>query len=312
MWTKKGLAFNVDDYKREGIQSHAGIPFAFHIKDNLFRIYYSSRNAAGKSLPYYINCEINKGDIKFLDTPVGPLLELGELGTFDDSGMMPTCVLRHNKQVYMYYIGWNPQVTVSYRLSIGLAISDDDGKTFRRYSKAPICDRSLEEPFFNTAPFVIIENDKWRMWYISCTQWQIIKNYPEPSYHVKYAESNDGIHWNKQGVVCLDYDERAKALGRPCVIKIGEKYQMYFSYRDTTDYRTSAQHGYKIGLAVSDDGIKWQKKYDETGIALSETGWDSMMMEYCHVFEHQNMLYMIYNGNDFGKEGFGYAVTDKK
>ena len=57
-------------------------------------------------------------------------------------------------------------------------------------------------------------------------------------------------------------------------------------------------------------GINWKKKYSETGIELSEIGWDSLMMEYCHVFSHKGISYMIYNGNEFGKEGFGYATQD--
>ena len=193
MWQKKGLVFDINQYKSETIQSdmHPFL-FALQIKDKLFYIYYSSRNKAGKSLPYYVTCNIENGLIEILGEPSVPLLDLGEPGTFDDSGMMPSCLIRHDEKIYMYYIGWNPQVTVSYRLSIGLAISTDGGKSFSRYSKGPVCDRSLEEPFFNTAPFVMIENGLWRMWYISCTQWQTINNYPEPSYHVKYAESKDG------------------------------------------------------------------------------------------------------------------------
>ena len=128
-----------------------------------------------------------------------PILSLGKLGTFDDSGIMPSCIVTHERKKYMYYIAWNPQVTVSYRLSIGLAISEDGGQTFFKFSEGPVCDRSVYEPYFNTAPFVLIENGIWRMWYISCTEWLMIKNYPEPKYHVKYCESLDGIQWNKKG-----------------------------------------------------------------------------------------------------------------
>src|ERR1700690_3307561 len=101
MWQKKGLVFDINKYKNENIQSHASIPFAFQIERNSFRIYYSSRNKQGKSLPYYINCEIENGIIKLIGEPVGPLFDLGELGTFDDSGIMPTSVLRHGDLIYM-------------------------------------------------------------------------------------------------------------------------------------------------------------------------------------------------------------------
>ena len=62
------------------------------------------------------------------------------------------------------------------------------------------------------------------MWYISCTGWNLINNYPEPSYHVKYAESKDGIIWSKNNLVCIDYDIHAEAIGRPSVLKDDEIY----------------------------------------------------------------------------------------
>ncbi len=308
MWAKKGILFKVNDHQNEFIKSHASIPFAYHIKENHFRIYFSSRNENGKSLPYFIDSIISNGVIKLIGTIKGPLLDFGKLGSFDDSGIMPSCIVKKGHITYMYYIGWNPQVTVSYRLSIGLAISYDGGLNFKRYCEGPICDRSINEPYFNTAPFVLFDEGKWKMWYISCTSWEIINNYPEPSYHIKYAESDDGINWNQQSVVCIDYDEQAKALGRPSVLKQNDTYEMYFSYRKIDKYRVSANSGYKIGMALSSDGINWEKAYNKTGIGLSKLGWDSLMMEYCHVFEHCGIQYMLYNGNDFGKDGFGYAT----
>ncbi|HWB62072.1 MAG TPA: hypothetical protein VG603_01085, partial [Chitinophagales bacterium] len=229
MWQKKGLLFDIAKYKTSLRQSHGAIPFALHTEGNLFRIFFSSRNEKGQSLPYYIESEIKDGTITLTGEPVGPVFGLGELGSFDDSGIMPICCVKNEGVVYMYYVGWNPQVTVSYRHAIGLAVSHDNGKTFERFSIGPVCDRSLDEPFFNSSPFVMVENGVWRMWYISCTNWQIINNYPEPSYLAKYAESENGIHWKKDGIVCLDYDERAKAIARLSVIKIGDEYNMYFS-----------------------------------------------------------------------------------
>ncbi|MCI3938002.1 hypothetical protein MQX03_12390 [Chryseobacterium aahli] len=308
MWIKKGLLFEVKNHITDQIKSHGAIPFALHLEEDYFRVYFSSRNEYGKSLPYYIDCIVKDGIIELKGRVIGPILELGSLGTFDDSGIMPSSLIRKDDKIFMYYIGWNPQITVSYRLSIGLAVSNDNGETFQRISDGPICDRSKEEPYFNTAPYVIIDNNVWKMWYISCTGWEIINDYPEPSYHVKYADSQDGITWDRRGIICLDYDDIAKAIGRPCVYKVDDKFEMFFSYRDTNDYRQIKGKGYKIGFANSDEGLVWTKQYEHTGICLSNDGWDSNMMEYCHVFEHKGIQYMIYNGNDFGKDGFGYAI----
>jgi sucrose-6-phosphate hydrolase SacC (GH32 family) len=306
-WKKQGLIF-CPDGSHNHMHSHAAIPFALPIADRL-RIYFSARNRAGKSLPFFLETDATHlQQIQKIHTT--PLLPLGDLGTFDDSGIMPSCVVAHEGLHFMYYIGWNPQVTVSYRLSIGLAISSDGGTQFKKYATAPISDRSLEEPYFNTAPFVIKEGNTWKMWYISTTAWHIIDGYPEPQYHVKYAESDDGIHWRKTGVVCIDYDASAEAIGRPCVFVEDGLYKMYYSYRMLRHYRTQRGAGYQIGYAESKDGLHWEKKNEAAGIALSDDAqaWDYQMMEYCHVLQTTKGKLMLYNGNGFGKTGFGYAA----
>ena len=67
---------------------------------------------------------------------------------------------------------------------------------------------------------------------------------------------------------------------------------------------------YRIGYAESEDGIAWERKDDEVGIDISESGWDSEMIEYPFVFEHKGRKHMLYNGNEYGKEGIGYAVME--
>ncbi len=308
-WKKKGVIYCPDGTSAV-MHSHAAIPFGMLTKEGL-RIYFSARNEQGRSLPFYLDTDAaNLQQIQYVHTE--PILPLGALGTFDDAGIMPSCVIESEGLHFMYYIGWNPQVTVSYRLSIGLAVSSDGGYRFSKYAAAPISDRSLEEPFFNTAPFVLKEGSLWRMWYISTTAWHMIDGYPEPQYHVKYAESADGIHWEKTGVVCIDYDATAEAIGRPSVIREDGIYKMYYSYRRLRGYRTERWAGYQIGYAESEDGISWEKKNHEAGIGLSEDvlAWDYQMMEYCHVLQTGVGKVMLYNGNGFGKTGFGYAVGE--
>jgi hypothetical protein len=311
-WIKKGPIFTPDGTNKL-MCSHASIPFADKINERELRIYFSSRNLEGKSLPFSMVVN-TKNLAEIISVNDNPVLLLGELGTFDDSGIMPSCIVDNSGNKYMYYIAWNPQVTVSYRLSIGLAISNDNGKSFKKYSIGPVCDRSLKEPFFNTAPFVMIENGIWRMWYVSCTGWEYINNYPEPKYHVKYCESPDGIMWLKKGIVCIDYDTASEAIGRPSVLKEDGIYKMYYSFRKIKNYRSDRNNSYRIGYAESNDGIIWNKLNNKAGISRSENSgdWDYEMMEYCHVFNNGGKKIMIYNGNGFGKTGFGYAEYEEQ
>ena len=62
-----------------------------------------------------------------------------------------------------------------------------------------------------------------------------------------------------------------------------------------------------MGYAESFNGIDWTRNDKEVGILPSSTGWDSEMVCYPSVFDHHNNRYMVYNGNGYGKTGFGLA-----
>jgi len=308
-WEKKGLI-----YKPEGnhdwMVSHAQLPTVDKVDKDVLRIYYGTRDEFNRTVTSFIEVEAdNPQHILYVHDK--PVLGLGELGAFDDSGAMPSWIVDHEGLKYLYYIGWNTGVTVPYRNSIGLAVSHDNGQTFNRLYGGPIVDRTKSEPHFCAAPCVVIENGIWRMWYLSCVKWEIYKDKAEPYYHIKYAESTDGINWDRQGIVCIDFKSPDEAgIVRSCVIRENGIYKMWYSYRGFKDYRTSKEHSYRIGYAESDDGIRWIRKDKDVGIDVSETGWDSEMIAYPFVYEHKGQKYMIYNGNGFGKSGFGYAISD--
>ena len=45
-----------------------------------------------------------------------PALESRRPRTFDDNGVTPICVLRHEGKLYLYYVGWQLGVKVRYYL----------------------------------------------------------------------------------------------------------------------------------------------------------------------------------------------------
>ena len=311
MWKKKGLLLKIEDFANDEVISHASIPFAMHVKEDEFKIFFSSRDTKGRCHPHFINCLIKNGEIELLGNISPRILPLGEPGTFDDNGIMPSSVIEHNGQYWMYYIGWNPQVTVSYRLSIGLAISEDLGITWRKFSQGPLLDRSYNEPFFNTAPFVIKDNGLWRMFYVSCTGWIEHDGRMEPLYNVKQSVSEDGISWSKPGVEVIPYSPETESIGRPCVLKNNSEYEIYFSHRMARNYRVDPQASYKIGSATSKNASDWDNFQFHIFKDNQPLEWDDNMNEYCHVFIHKGFKYMLYNGNGFGVNGFGYCTQNE-
>jgi hypothetical protein len=149
------------------------------------------------------------------------------------------------------------------------------------------------------------------MWYASCTGWEMINGRFEPRYHIKYAESVDGISWRRSGLVCIEAADAGEAIGRPCVFRRGGRYVMLYSYRRLVGYRTDRTQSYRLGYAESADGLVWTRRDDLAGIGASDAGWDHEMIEYCYCHTCDDRLCLFYNGDGFGRSGFGYAVLDE-
>lgn len=227
-----------------------------------------------------------------------PLFSLGSLGAFDENGVSYPWLFEWNKQTYMLYVGWMPTVLTPFMNGLGLAKELPDG-TFQRVSRAPILPRNNDDYLSIGSSGVFVEDDKIRLYYTSFLKWGSSPKEHKHYYVIKYAESQDGINWTRDNHICIDikYDWEF-SICRPSVIKLNGVYHMWFSYRG---------QGYQIGYASSVDGKNWQRDDTKSGISLSDTGWDSEMMCYCHVFLYNNSYYMLYCGNNYGKDGIGIA-----
>lgn len=307
-WEKLGWV-----WKPEGdvawSKSHAALATVLMVSNDCWWLYLSTRDENGKSRVARLELDVSALPGKL---PVvthfdpTPIVSLGKPGTFDDSGAMPAWLVRNGDELRLFYTGWNVLATVPYDLAIGLAVSNDGGRTFQRYSDGPILGHSPTEPYFVCSPCVRLENGVWRMWYVASNGWQEVNGRWEPNYHIKYVESNDGYRWEPKGISCVDLGPDY-AIARPCVFKHDGKYGMMYPYRSVVDYRTDRDRSYQFGYAESSDGIRWERMDDRVGIEKSAEGWDSEMIEYGWMQEHAGETYLIYNGNGFGRSGFGMA-----
>ncbi len=281
------------------MRSHAMLPTVEARGGDIVRVYFSGRDGDNRSHIGWADLDMS-GTPSVTDFAVEPVLTLGPLGAFDDNGVTPSCIIRDGERTLLYYIGWNQRTNVRMHLYGGLAVSDDDGATFTRWSRAPILERTRIEPFLNTAPFVICAGDAWRMYYVSCTEW---RNPDLPRYHIRMATSADGYHWQRDGAVAIDYaSDDEFALARPMVLCDGDIFRMWFSCKD-------AGGTYRLGYAESADTVTWHRRDDLAGIDPSPEGWDSEMLCYGHAFDHGGARYLLYNGNNYGAGGIGLAVA---
>jgi len=313
-WEKLGKIFDPRDHDKSGwMQEFAQSPSVIIFESHL-RVYFCSRpspEADGQYLSYisYIDLD-RKNLLKITNICMEKILDLGSYGTFDEFGTNPVSVIEDGNTIRAYYAGWTRCESVPFNAAIGLAISHDNGNTFSRLGAGPVLSYSPDEPYLLGSPRIRKFGGKWYLWYVAGKEWLESTGKPEPVYKIRMAISEDGIDWDKVGKDIID-NKLGEHECQACadVIVHDNKYHMFFSYRDSHNYRTK-ESGYRMGYASSTDLINWYRRDDLAGMSVSEQGWDSEMISYPHVFMLDGETYMLYQGNGMGHSGFGLAKLD--
>jgi hypothetical protein len=314
-WKKLGKVF--DPTQREGkywMKEYAQAPSVLCF-ESFIRVYFSCRprpNEKGQYVSYTGFLELNRNNLfEILRISEEPILQLGELGTFDEFGIYPASVIKNTDAVFVYYAGHTRCESVPFNTAIGIAISHNDGESFSRIGSGPVLSYSPNEPFSLSGPKVRRFNGLFYLWYISGSKWIITEGKPELVYRIRMATSLNGLDW-----IRLDRNIIEDKLGEfevqasPDVFFKNGKYHMFFCYMQTPDFRKNKDKSYRIGYASSMDLINWVRDDSKAGIDISENGWDSEMISYPHVFELDGEIYMLYLGNEVGRSGFGLAKLE--
>jgi len=148
-------------------------------------------------------------------------------------------------------------------------------------------------------PTVIFENGIYKMWYTGTNgtlPWKI-----------GYATSTDGLTWTKySGNPVMDagatdtWDDDAVAA--PIVINDNGVYKMWYQGLDFPYWR--------IGYAVSNDGINWVKHNTNPVLDLGPAGsWDDFYVSVPKVVYDGSTYKMWYTGNDYPYYRIGMATS---
>ena len=299
-WKKFGLIFNPNIIADLGFSASL-VPIV-EILDNLkgiIRVYYSPRDKQNRSVLMYFDININN-PTEILYFSKEPLFTGGNLGAFDDNGVIACSFVEFNEKKFLYYQGWNLTVTVPFISAIGIAEVKND--KIIRLGEGPIITRNLNEPHSCASPFVLYDEGIYKMWYVSLDKWIMENGSPKHYYDIKYAESQNGIDWKRFGKGVISYEnDKEYAFGRPFVIKENGIYKMWYCFRGGS---------YRIGYAESKNGKEWVRKDDLMNFDVSNEGWDSEMLAYPCILDVKGERYLFYNGNDYGKSGIGLAKLE--
>lgn len=306
-WRKLGLV-RTGGVAVSWAESHAMVPIPIRLNEQVIRVYATFLDANNIGRPGYIDVDAND-PTTVLSVSQSPLLEIGEPGSFDENGILACSIVDvGGGRLHMYYVGFELGTKIRYRLLTGLAISKDGGKSFSRYSTVPVLERSSTELFFRGGPYCAVADQGFEMWYVAGSSWEVINGKSMPVYDIRHITSKDGINWPEKGEVVIPVTEPDEhGFGRPYVIaNPNGGYRMFYSVR-----RRSLS-AYRLGYAESPDGRQWTRKDHELNLDVSDDGFDSHAIMYATPLYIEGKLHLFYNGNDFGREGFGVAVLEEE
>ena len=284
-WIKKGIIFD---------KEWAQLPVV-DVYHDYYKIYYSTRDEQGRSIP---KCIFSGKKFIYKSAAYNIDIPLGKPGSFDSHGIMPSDIITlEDGTKYMYYVGWSKRIDVPYWNSTGLAISKDNGNTWKKYSEGPVLSSNINESGFIGT--VSCSKNKWLgtydLFYSSCN-WEIINGKHEPVYGIRQGSfifPNDINH-------IVDFiDLKDNEGGIASFREVGNKY--FYSKRNKLDYRINIKNSYKI-YSVDMDTEKEKLELEPEG--------DELMTAYPFIIEEKDKYIMFYN-SDFGSKGISYAELKK-
>lgn len=267
-------------------------PYVLRIGE-LYSLWYSGFD--GKHLR--IGLATSKDGITWAKYSNNPVLDLGAMGSWDSHSIYNPTVLKVEDRYYMWYSGVSLE-DKKWIVKIGLAISDD-GVSWTKYDNNPILSYDKEweiQSVFGSSVMYMEKEKAFYMWYAG----------GDNPRGIGLATSMDGINWIKydSNPVLVGKNGTWEDIGmdRPCVIKIDDRYIMYYTGLNLPYAR--------IGMATSDDGKKWVKSPKNPILNLGEKNmWDSVYVADCWVQEIANEYYMWYRGYDRKYSRIGLAIS---
>lgn len=298
-WNKMGHVFSQNG--NEGWKNNSALtPTPFLLDNSTIRVYAGFRDKSGTSRIGYVDVD-SRNPLIVKKVSKFPVLDVGRSGCFDDNGVILGDIVRYNDKIRMYYVGFQLVNKVKFLAFTGLAESYDNGESFHRVSESPIIDRHENANMIGAIHTVIHEENIWRSWYAAGDGWQDINGVMFPKYNIWHAESLDGVDFSLKRSLCIDVHGDEYRIGRPSVYKHDNKYFMFYTKGGVSG------KDYFPGVAYSDDGISWERKDQDFGLALSKFGFDSLHLCYPRLIIINEKVFCFYNGNNMGQEGFGVA-----
>lgn len=302
MWKKLGLIIQADKLGLDWCQKGLLTPTPVLLNDKVIRIFAGFRDQTGVSRIGYVDVS-SKDPSKILAVSKKPVLDIGEAGRFDDSGVILGHVIKIKNKFHMYYVGFQIPQKAKFLAFTGLSISKDLNK-FERVSQVPVLDRNKQGLFINALHSLVKYKNKY-IGFVACgSGWEKINDLFYPKYEIYRVTSPDGVKFNDDYKLVIPNNKKNKEyrIGRPSVFQHAKKYYMYFTKGSTSG------KDYFPGMATSSGDLKnWKRDDSKLNLKLGPDAFDYQHLCYPRYIETPHGTYLFYNGNSMGLEGIAAA-----
>ena len=306
-WKRRGLLIRPEGQSDWWV-SHAQSGTPLILSSRRWRLFFAGRDGGGQSRIMYIDVD-PRAEMRVHETRFDPILDLGLPGTFDSAGQLPSTALQRGERIDLYYIGAHLRRDVDYGLAIGLASGAESGQ-FGRRVRGPVLSTGPHDPYFVTSLFVAEDGNQFVGWYASAVGWISIEaGRLDPTYDLKRATSPDGIFWKTSPTGGLALQDGIGGYARPWVANIGGEEILFYSKRGFRRFREAGGETYRLWWVRLKSGFPNGAAAPVVFENPARPGdWDYEMQEYASVVPLDSGYVMFYNGNGFGRSGFGWAT----
>lgn len=194
-WKKLGQIYKskpIDKY----LYSHASNPVAYHLYNDIYRIFFSGRNKNNKSSVGYIDIDIDS--LTVINKCINSVFTFGEENSFYSHGVSIGNFYKLKNKTYIQFMGWQIREHSHWKGEIGrLQINNEVDKLILNPLEVYL-GLDEEDDISLSYPFVMFDEGIYKMWYGSTLNWSSENG--EMIHVIKYATSKDGNKWEKQGL----------------------------------------------------------------------------------------------------------------
>jgi hypothetical protein len=296
-WEKRGLVYTAPGTALQ--KSHAMLPTPHMMQDRI-RVLVACCDNDMRGRIFRVDLD-RDNPLRVIEAAEAPVLDIGPVGSFDADGVNPSQIVERDGLLLLYYIGWERlSDEVPYTLFVGVAESLDGGLSFTKRDTGQVLHGIGAERYFRTAPFVFPERDGWGMLYIGGGNFF---DGPQgkrlPTYSLCLAHSSDGLCWDAQPSPPLLNPERERGeigFGRPVLWHEDGQASLIVSLR--------TEAGYSLRQVKESRGkLVWSTLFEDDEVE----DWESDMTCFGAPCRSDDWEYLFYNGNQFGRFGFGVA-----